>query len=168
MSRSLGCIAIGYFQHAFLLSRLSSVLAVYRRSSLCLRHSSPLSYCCTICSSIRSPPICVFCLLFVLRRTNHTKWFWRDRSRAFSEKTAISLVVPVLEDAYAVGGELKPVGLGFRQSCLSDEPGKNGTTSSRSYRRAAIKVRGISRLPVTFERSLTMILCTVRQSSKET
>lgn len=114
-----------------------------------------------------SPHTC-FLSPLVLRRTNHTKWFWRDRSRAFSEKTAISLVVPVLEDAYAVGGELKPVGLGFRQSCLSDEPGKNGTTSSRSYRRAAIKVRGISSLPVTFERSLTMILYTVRQSSKET
>eukprot|EP00903_Cladosiphon_okamuranus_P018058 g16619.t1 len=76
-------------------------------------------------------------------KTNHTKWFWRNRSRALNEKTAISLVVPVLEDAYAVGGELKPVGLGFRESCLSDVPGRNGTTLSRSKRRAAIEEIGL-------------------------
>eukprot|EP00752_Nemacystus_decipiens_P004166 g3809.t1 len=77
------------------------------------------------------------------QKTNHTKWFWRNRSRALNEKAAISLVVPVLEDAYAVGGELKPVGLGFRESCLSDAPGRNGTTMSRSKRRAAIEEIGL-------------------------
>lgn len=104
----------------------------------------------------------------VPRRTNHTKWFWRDRGRALNERTAISLVVPVLEDAYAVGGELKPVGLGFRESCLSDVPGRNDYTISRSNRRAAIEVRGISRLPVTSELSLTtLFLCTVVRQSSE-
>ncbi|CAM9953441.1 unnamed protein product, partial [Ectocarpus fasciculatus] len=75
-------------------------------------------------------------------KTNHTKWFWRNRSRALNEKAAIALVTPVLEDAYASGGVLEPVGTGFRKSCLSDEPGNNGTTVYRSKRRAAIEEIG--------------------------
>lgn len=98
-------------------------------------------------SSVR--PFFPHCL--VLRRTNHTKWFWRNRSRALNEKTAISLVIPVLEDAYAVGGELKPVGRGFRQSCLSDAPGRNGTTLYRGNRRASIEVRGTASLHIRSE-----------------
>lgn len=74
------------------------------------------------------------------KRTNHTKWFWRDQRRAYNEQTALGLVVPVLEDAYAVGGELKPFGPGFRESCLRDELRENGAMLSRSRLRAAIRV----------------------------
>ncbi|CAN0258664.1 unnamed protein product [Ectocarpus sp. 6 AP-2014] len=75
-------------------------------------------------------------------KTNHTKWFWRNRNRALNEKAAIALVTPLLEDAYASGGVLEPVGTGFRNSCLRDEPGENGTTLYRSKRRAAIEEIG--------------------------
>lgn len=64
-----------------------------------------------------------------------------------NERSALAAVVPVLEDAYAVGGELEPVGVGFRKSCLSDEPGVNGTTLYRSRKRAAIKVWGATPTP---------------------
>ncbi|CAM9749387.1 unnamed protein product [Scytosiphon promiscuus] len=77
------------------------------------------------------------------QKANHTRWFWRDRGRALNERSALAAVVPVLEDAYAVGGELEPVGVGFRQSCLSDEVGVNGTTLYRSRRRASIKEIGL-------------------------
>lgn len=49
-------------------------------------------------------------------------------------------MVPVLEDAYAVGGELKPFGPGFRENCLRDEPREDGTMLYRSRLRAAIRV----------------------------
>ena len=75
-------------------------------------------------------------------RSNHTRWFWRDRRRAYNERTALELVTPALEDAYAGDGELNPPGIGFRNSCLRDEPGMNGTVIYRNRLRAAIQVNG--------------------------
>lgn len=74
-------------------------------------------------------------------RSNHTRWFWRDRRRAHNEQTALGLITPYLEDAYAAGGELKPAGLDFGESCLVDKAGGNGTAVYRSRLRAAITVR---------------------------
>ncbi|CAM9636089.1 unnamed protein product, partial [Laminaria digitata] len=85
------------------------------------------------------------------QKTNHTKWFWRDQRRAYNEQTALGLVVPVLEDAYAVGGELKPFGPGFRESCLRDEPREDGTMLYRSRLRAAVREIGfLSPKPVVY------------------
>eukprot|EP00904_Undaria_pinnatifida_P014180 jgi/Undpi1/9893/HiC_scaffold_28.g12347.m1 len=85
------------------------------------------------------------------QKTNHTKWFWRDQRRAYNEQTALRLVVPVLEDAYVGGGELKPFGPGFRESCLRDEPREDGSMLYRSRLRAAIREIGfLSPKPVVY------------------
>lgn len=88
---------------------------------------------CTTChNSFRPSPLAC--------RSNHTKWFWRDRRRAYDEQSAVRLIEPALEDAYAEGGELRPVGPDFKNGCLQDKKDENGTTVYNSRFRAAIQV----------------------------
>lgn len=74
------------------------------------------------------------------KSTNHTKWFWRDRRRAFNEQRAVRIIEPVLEDTYTEGGVLKPTGTDFQSGCLQDEKSENGTTVRKGGLRAAIRV----------------------------
>lgn len=50
------------------------------------------------------------------------------------------LIEPALEDAYAEGGELKPVGPDFKNGCLQDKKDEKGTAVYNSRFRAAIQV----------------------------